>query len=158
MICPFLPFLNLHPQTPSSTVRTSFKWVDGPIRCAESDGNVHFGVHASVMEIWRITCPILPFFNLHPLTPSSTVRTSFKWVDGPIRCAESDGNVRFDVHALVMEIWQKTCPILPFLNIHPQTPSSTVRTSFKSVDRPIRCAESDGDDRSDVRALCVEIW
>jgi len=29
---------------------------------------------------------------------------------------------------------------------------------FKRVDRPIRCAESDVDDRSDVRALCVEIW
>ena len=41
------------------------------------------------------------------------------------------------MQALVLEIWWETYPILPFLNIHPQTPSSTVRTSFKRVDRPI---------------------
>src|SRR5437762_13226909 len=97
------------------------------------------------MKIWQKTCPILPFLNLHPLTPSSTVRTSFKWVDGPIRCAESDGDVRFDVHALVMEIWRKTCPILSFLDIHPWTPSSTVRRSFKWVDGTMFSAESDAN-------------
>ena len=109
------------------------------------------------MEIWQKTCLILPFLNLHPQTPSSTVRTSFKWVDGPIRCAESDGNVRFDVHATLMEIWLKTCPILPFLNIHPQTPPSTVRISFERVDARIRCAESNGVTRLAIRALVREI-
>src|SRR5205814_1780066 len=142
--CPIFPFLNLHPQTPSSTVRTSFKWVDGPIRCAESDCNVRFDVHASVMEICKKTCPILPFFNIHPLTPSSTVRTSFKLVDRPFLCAESDGNLRFVVLFPTRRSSHITCPIFPFLNLHPQTPSSTVRTSFKRVDGPIRCAESDG--------------
>src|SRR5438046_6585380 len=39
--------------SPSSTVRTSFERVDGPIRCAESDGIVRFVVGEEFREIWR---------------------------------------------------------------------------------------------------------
>ena len=130
-------FINLHAQTTSSTLRTSFNRVNGPIRCAELDGVVRLAVRALVLQIWWKTCPILPFLNIHPQTPSSTVRTSFRRVYGANRCAESNGDVRLAMQALVLEIWWETCPILPFLNIHPQTHSSTVRTSFKRVDRPI---------------------
>src|SRR5437762_1901391 len=60
--------------------------------------------------------------NLHAKTASSTVRTSFNRVFGPIRCAESNGVVRLAVRALVLEIWWKTCPISRFLK-HPSTDS-----------------------------------
>src|SRR5204863_274122 len=131
-------FLNLHPQSASSTVRTSLERVDTPIRCAESDGVVRLDVSALLREIWPKMCPISRFLNIHPQTPSSTVRTSLERIDGHIRCAESDGLVRFDVCALPTEIWPQTCPISRFLNIHPQTPSSTVRTSVERVYTPIQ--------------------
>src|SRR5205814_146891 len=101
-----------HLRDASSTVRTYMERVDTPIRCAESDGGVRLDVRALPMEIWPKTCPISRFFNIHPQTPSSAVRTSFESVDTPIRFAESDGGVRLDVRALLKEIWPKTCPIL----------------------------------------------
>ena len=44
------------------------------------------------------------------------------------------------------------------INLHPQTPLYTVSTSFERVQTPIRCAESDGVVRLDIRTLVVEIW
>ena len=156
--CPISRFLNIHPQTPLSTVRTSLKHVDGPIWCGESDDVVRLDVRACPAEIWPKTCSIPRFLNIHPQSASSTVRTPLERVDTRIRCAESDGNIRLDVHALDMEIWPKTCPISRFLDIHPQTPWSTVRTPLGRVDGPIWCAESDGVVRLAIRVVCEEIW
>src|SRR5437667_5837790 len=50
--------LNIHPQSTSTTVRTSLEMVDTPIRCAESDGSVRLDVRAPLTEIWPKTCNI----------------------------------------------------------------------------------------------------
>src|SRR5216117_1266770 len=107
-------FLNLHPQTASTTVRTSLKSGVGPIQCAESDGDARLSTRALVLPQLLKTFKIPQFINLHAKTASSTVSTSFNRVYGPIRCAESNGVVRLAVLALVLEIWWKTCPILRF--------------------------------------------
>src|SRR6266480_4059709 len=132
--------------------------VDTPIRCAESDGGVRLDVYALLTEIWPKMCPRSRFLNIHPRTPSSTVKTSMERVDTPIRCAESDGGLHLDVHALLTEIWPKTCPRSRLLNIHPRTPSSTVRTSVERVDTPIECAESDGVFRLDISTMVIDLW
>ena len=57
--------------------------------------------------------------NIHPQSASSTVRTSLEMVDTPIRCAESDGSVRWDVQSLCEQRWRKTFLILGLLtSIH----------------------------------------
>src|SRR5205814_1352916 len=63
-------------------------------------------------------------------------------VGTPIRCAESNVALHFPVWSLLLEAEAKTFPILPFLNLHPQAPSSTVKTPLERVDTPTRCAES----------------
>src|SRR5947199_5901373 len=108
-------FLNLHPQTASSTVRRFLKRGDRPIKCAESDGDFHLAIRVLVLPQLLKTFKIPQFINLHAKTASSTVRTSFNKVFGPIRCAESNGVVHLAVRALILEIWWKTCPILRFL-------------------------------------------
>src|SRR5437667_49881 len=155
--CAILRFLNFHPQSASSTVRTSLKRVDGPIRRAESDGLVRLALRSLFLQLSPTTCPILKFFNLHPQSASSRVRTSVERVDTPIRCAESDGAFRLDISATVMELCPKTCAILPFFNLHPQSASSTVRRSVERVYTPIRCTESDGVVCLFVRALLTDI-
>ena len=57
-------------------------------------------------------CLISRFFNIHPHTPSSTVRMSFKMVARPIRCAGSKDIVHLDVQAMVVEIWRKICLVV----------------------------------------------
>src|SRR5437667_380008 len=115
---PILRFLNPHPLTPSSTVRTSLKQVNTPFRRAESNGGVRLAVRPLVLEAEAKTFPILPFLNPHPLTPSSTFRTPLERVDTPIRCAESTRTIRFALSLLLSPVEAKTSPILPFLNHH----------------------------------------
>src|SRR5438552_1750567 len=47
-------------------------------------------------------------------------------------------------------------PILRFLNLHPQAPSSIFRTPLERVDTPIRCAESNTALHVPVRPLLLE--
>src|SRR5437667_313664 len=110
------------------------------------------------MELCRKTCAILRFFNFHPQSASSTVRTSVERVYTPIRCAESGGGVRLVVRALLTDIWLKMRPISRFVNLHPQTTSSTVRTSVERVHTPIRGAECDGIVSFGVRSLYEQLW
>src|SRR5436190_1792854 len=116
--------------------------VDTPIRCAESNAALHFPVRPQLLEAEAKTFPILRFLNQLPQTPLSTFRTPLERVDTPIRCAESNVAIHFPVRRLLLEAEAKTFPILPLLNLHPQTPSSTFRTPLKRVDTPIRCVES----------------
>src|SRR5437667_181975 len=151
-----LPFLNLHPQAPSSTVRMPLERVDTPIRCAESNAALHFPVRPLLLEAEAKTFPILPFLNLHPQAPSSTIRTPLERVDTPIRCAESSAALHSPVRPLLLEAEAKTFPILRFLNQLPQTPSSTFRTPLERVDTPIRCAESNAAIHFAVPLLLLE--
>src|SRR5437762_1109349 len=77
-------------------------------------------------------------------------------VDTPIRCAESNAALHFPVRRLLLEAEAKTFPILRFLNINTQAPSSTVRTPLESVDTPIRCAESNAALHFPARRLLLE--
>src|SRR5438876_242621 len=58
-------------------------------------------------------CLISRFFNLHPQTPSSTVRMSFKIVARPIRCAESDSVVLWPYWPLLWRYSEKHVPSPP---------------------------------------------
>src|SRR5437667_101927 len=85
--------------------------LDTPIRCAESNRTIRFAVSLLVLEAEAKTFPILPFLNPHPLTPSSTVRTSLEQVNRPFRRAESNGGVHLAVGPLVLEEEAKTLPV-----------------------------------------------
>src|SRR5437762_559916 len=124
-MCPRSRFLNIHPQTPSSTFRTPLEMVDTPIRCAESNAALHFPVRPLLLEVEAKTFPILRFLNQLPQTPSFTFRTPLERVDTPIRCAESNAPLHFPVRPLHLETEAKTSPILGCLNQLPQIPSST---------------------------------
>src|SRR5256885_1959124 len=114
---PVVRFLNLHPQAPSSTVRTPLERVDTPTRCAESNASLHFPVRPLLLEADAKTFPILPFLNLRPQAPSSTVRTPLERVDTPNRCAKSNAALHFPVRPLNREPHATTFPILPYVNL-----------------------------------------
>src|SRR6266480_3254934 len=95
--------LNLLPQAPSSTFRTPLERVDTPIRCTESNRTIRFALSLLVSPVEAKTFPVLPFSNPHPLTPSSTVRTSLEQGNRPFRRAESNDGVRLAVRPLVLE-------------------------------------------------------
>ena len=123
--------LKSYRRTPSSTLRTSFKSVVRPIWCAESNGTIYLAVSQLVLWTWAKTFPKSHILKSHPWTPSSTVRTSFKRVSRPIWCAESIGTIHFTVSLPVLPSFPKTFQKSQILNHHPQTPWTTVRTSFK---------------------------
>ena len=128
---PKLHILKSHQQTHSSTVRTFFKSIVKPIWCAEWNGAIDFTVSQLVLGTRAKTFRKSHILKSHPWTPSSTVRTSFKRVSRPIWCAESIGTIHFTVSLPVLPSFPKTFQKSQILNHHPQTPWTTVRTSFK---------------------------
>ena len=58
---PISHFANDNPQTPSSTVSTSLKNVYTPIRCAESNGTIHFPASSLVIQVEAKTSKIRSF-------------------------------------------------------------------------------------------------
>jgi len=142
-----LRFLILLLQTPSSGIKTSFERVISPSWRAEFNGATHFHISPLVPKAEGKTFPKSRLLNLHLQTPWSTVKTSFEKIDTPIRCAELSDGVRFAVSLLVAKVEAKTFPKSRLLNLHLQTPWSTVKTSLKRVYTHIWYAESNGSVR-----------
>ena len=128
------------------------------IWCPKSNSAIRFPV--SLLVLWTLAemFPKLHILKSHQQTHSSTVRTFFKSIVKPIWCAEWNGAIDFTVSQLVLGTWAKTFPKSHILKPHSQTPSSTVRTSFKSVVRPIWCAESNGTIYLAVSRLVLWTW
>ena len=78
-------------------------------------------------------------------------------VETPIWRADFNAVLHLDAQGLAVELKSKTYPISGFLDIHPQTPSSTVRTSLEMVDTLIWRADFNAVICLDVRGLVVEI-
>ena len=92
--------------------------------------------------------------------PTTTIRIPVKRVERPIQCAEYNCGLCLAIVPLVVDPWIKIVPdfcvfLIPAPHLCPPT---TIRFPVQSVDRPIRCGESNRGLRLAIASLVVGPW
>ena len=102
-------------EEPLTTIRSSFRSVDGTIWRAEYNGVIHSTIASLVVEMQLKLGPISLFFESNDEVAPPLARTPVQNMLTHIWVGKSNGGVRFTIAALVEEIEMETWPIPVFV-------------------------------------------